>query len=63
MEFGRDKPLVWPGENSSVGRGSLVTVVLTGHVEGEIDKGLSAGCDKGGEPIIKLTPATLSTRW
>lgn len=49
VQFGRDEPLVRPGEDVGVGGGGLEAIVLAGDVEGEVDEGLGSGGDEGGE--------------
>lgn len=49
MKFRREDPLVWPLEKLSVCGGCVAVVVLAGDVQGEIDEGLAARFDEGGE--------------
>lgn len=46
--------MIRPLEDRSVGRGGVVVVVLTRDVEGEIEKGLTAGFQERGESIVQL---------
>lgn len=43
--------MVWPLEDGGVGGGGVGVVVLAGDVEGEVEEGLAARFDKGGETI------------
>jgi hypothetical protein len=49
VELWWENPLVWPLEERAVGWGCVVVVVLAGYVEVEVDEGLAAGFDEGGE--------------
>jgi hypothetical protein len=48
--WGQD-PLVWPLEEGAVGWGCVCVVILACYVEGEVDEGLAAGFDEGGEAV------------
>lgn len=49
METRGEDPLIGPVEQSAVCRRGGFVVVLTGDVEGEVEEGLGAGFEEGGE--------------
>lgn len=49
VELWWEDPLIWPLEERAVGWGCVGVVVLAGYVEVEVDEGLAAGFDEGGE--------------
>lgn len=51
VQLRRKDPLIWPLEEIAVCRGCIAVVVLAGDVQGEIDEGLAAGFDEGGEAV------------
>lgn len=52
VQFWGEDPLVGPLEEGAVGWGCVCIVVLACYVEREVEEGLAAGFDEGGESGI-----------